>query len=258
MTPTNFFTQGHLFARGWDDYFILVVLLFMLVFGVLLFRERSRHEPARHSPRMSWLRAGLYFGAALIFSWSTGVFQTVVHSPLATAEQLANPVWLTFTVVCFAVVVWAYVYWWPRGTLTHGRKLYLIPTLLYGLAWGACTGFLYLSIYSVIELFQFPRLVTAILLVVILSVYNMNYQLGWWDIHVSPPHNIKSTNTGKVMLAHNPFLLTSLAYLVIYGNIGIYVILNTCALGASAVAMKFPPFWAEDGGKVSFNTAIGE
>jgi hypothetical protein len=82
--------------------------------------------------------------------------------------------------------------------------------------------------------------------------------LGWWDIHVSPPHNIKATNTGKVLLAHNPFLLSSLTYFVIYGNAGIYVILNACALGASAVALRFPPFWAEDGERVSFDTAIGE
>jgi hypothetical protein len=258
MTPTHFFTHGHIFTGGWDDYFLLFVLLYMSVLGVLLYLERSKHEPDRHSPRMAWIRAGLYFGFALVFSWATGVFQTVVTSPLATPEQTADPVWWAVTILCFAVVVWSYVYWWPRGTLTHGRKLYFAPTLLYGLAWGACTGFLYLSIYAVLEQFQFPKLVTAIIFVALLSVYNMNYQLGWWDIHVSPPHNIKATNAGKVALAHNPFLLTSLTYLVIYGNVGIYVILNACALGASTVAMRFPPFWADDGGKVSVDTALGE
>jgi hypothetical protein len=86
----------------------------------------------------------------------------------------------------------------------------------------------------------------------------MNYQLGWWDIHVSPPHNIKATNAGKVLLSHNPFLFSSLAFFVIYGNAGIYVILNACALGACAVALRFPPFWAADGEPVSTDTAIGE
>jgi hypothetical protein len=258
MTPTNFFTQGHVFTGGWDDYFILGVLLYMCILGVLLYLQRSRHEPDRHSPPMAWIRAGLYFGFTLVFSWSTGVFQTVVNSPLATAEQTADPVWWGATALCFAVVVWSYVYWWPRGTLTHDRPLHLLPTLFHGLAWGACTGLFYLAIYSVLELFQFPRLGTAFLFVAMLSVYNMNYQLGWWDIHVSPPHNIRATNAGKVGLAHNPFLLTSLTYLLVYGNVGIYVLLNTCALGASAVAMRFPPFWAEDGGKVSVDTALGE
>jgi len=258
MTPTQFFTHGQVFTGGWADYFILVVITCMAVLGVLLFRERSKHEPDRYSPPMAWLRAGLYFGAVLVFSWTTGVFQTVVGAPLATPEQLANPAWLISTVLCFAVVVWAYVYWWPRGTLTHGRRLYFIPTLIYGLAWGICAGLLFLSIYSILEVFQFPRLVNAVLFVMLLSVYSMNYQLGWWDIHVSPPHNIKATNAGKVLLAHNPFMLSSLAYLLVYGNVGIYVVLNACALGASAIALRFPPFWAEDGGKVSFDTAIGE
>jgi hypothetical protein len=207
---------------------------------------------------MAWIRAGLYFGAALILSWSLGVFQTVVHSPLATSAQLGDTTWVVFTACCFGVVGWAYFYWWPRGTLTHGRKLYLVPTVIYGLAWGLCTGLLYLSIYAILEQFQFPRLVNAVVFVLLLSVYNMNYQLGWWDMHVSPPHNIKATNAGKVLGAHNPFLFSSLAYLLIYGNVGIYVMLNGLALCASSVAMKFPPFWADDGIKVSTDTAIGE
>lgn len=258
MTPTQFFTHGYTFTRTWDDYFMLAVLLSMAVLGVLLYLQRPKHEPDRHSPPMAWIRAGLYFGGALILSWSLGVFKTVVQSPLATSEQLANTGWVAFTIFCFAVVIWAYVYWWPRGTLTHGRKLYLAPTLIYGLAWGICTGLLFLSIYAILEQFQFPRLVNAILFILLLSVYNMNYQLGWWDIHVSPPHNIRATNTGKVLGAHNPFMLSSLAYLLIYGNAGIYVILNACALAASAVALRMPPFWAEDGVKVSTETALGE
>ena len=258
MTPTNFFTHGYRFTGTWDDYFALVILALMMILGTLLFRERPRHDPSVHSPRMAWLRAGLYFSGVVIFSWVTGVFKTVVQSPLATSEQLGNPVWVSFTVLCFAVVIWAYVFWWPRGTLTHGRKLYFFPTALYGLAWGICAGLLFLSIYSILEHFQFPRIINAVLLVGLLSVYNLNYQLGWWDIHVSPPHNIRATNTGKVILSHNLFLLSSLAYLMIYGNVGIYVLLNACALGASAIALRFPPFWEADGGPVSFDTAMGE
>ncbi len=86
----------------------------------------------------------------------------------------------------------------------------------------------------------------------------MNYQLGWWDIHVSPPHNLRATNNGKVLFAHQPFLIASLGFLLVYGNVGIYVILNALALCCSAVALRFPPFWAEDGPRVSMETAIGE
>ncbi len=113
MTPTQYFTHGYTFTRTWDDYFILAVLLYMAVLGVLLYIERPKHEPDRHSPPMAWIRAGLFFGGVLILSWSLGVFKTVVQSPLATSEQLGDVRWIAFTVFCFAVVVWAYVYWWP-------------------------------------------------------------------------------------------------------------------------------------------------
>ncbi len=258
MTPTQYFTHGRAFTGGWEDYVVLAVIAFMAVLGILLYGERGKRELDRYSPRMAWLRAGLYSSGALVFSSTTGVFQTVAKSPLATAAQWSDPAWIAFTAFCFAVVAWSYGYWWPRGTLTHGRKLYVVPTLLFGLAWGSCEGLLYLSFYSVLEAFQFPRLLNAVLFVGLLSIYNINYQLGWWSIHVSPPHNIKATNMGKVMFAHNPFLIISLAYLLTYGNVGIYVILNACALAASAIAMRLPPFWADDGGKVSFETSMGE
>jgi len=142
--------------------------------------------------------------------------------------------------------------------MTHGRKLYLLPTVIYGLAWGGCAAFLMLSIYSILEVFQMPGLVNAIGLIALLSIYNMNYQLGWWDIHVSPPHNIRATNAGKVLLAHNPFLLSSLTFFIVYGNAGIFVLLGAAAMCASAIALRVPPFWEKDGGPVSMDTAIGE
>ena len=258
MKPTNYFTQGYSFTGTWDDYFVLVIFFICAALGIVLFRERSRHEPMVHSPPMAWLRAGIYFCFVMIFSWVTGVFKIVVQSPLVTSEQTADPIWNVALAGCCAIVIWAYVYWWPRGTLTHGRKLYLVPTVLYGLGWGTAAGLLMLSIYSILETFQFPGLVNAVLLILVFSVYNMNYQLGWWDIHVSPPHNIRATNNGKVLLAHNPFLLSALAFFVIYGNAGLFVILNATALCASAIALRVPPFWEKDGGPVSMDTAIGE
>ncbi|MGI9342213.1 MAG: hypothetical protein ACR2QV_05150 [Gammaproteobacteria bacterium] len=258
MTPTNFFTAGYRFTGTWDDYFIFFVFALCGVLGVLLFIQRPKHEPTVHSPPMAWLRAGIYFCFVIVFSWVTGVWKVMVTTPLATPEQLGDPLWLGSLALCLAVVAWSYVYWWPRGTLTHGRKLYLVPTILYGLTWGMCAGLLFLSIYAIVEVFQFPRLVNALILVAVLSVYNMNYQLGWWDIHVSPKHNIRATNNGKVLFAHQPFLLASLSFLLVFENIGIYVLLNSLALCASAVALRFPPFWADDGGPVSMDTAIGE
>jgi len=112
--------------------------------------------------------------------------------------------------------------------------------------------------YAALEQFGFPGIVNALILIGILSSYNMNYQVGWWDIHVSPPHNIRATNNGKVALAHQPFLLASLTLLVMYGDGGMFVLLSTFALTCSAIAMRFPPFWEPDGRPVSRDTAMGE
>lgn len=258
MGPTNYFPTPTVFSSSWADYFTLAVIGIALVLGVLLFIERPKHAPNVHSPRMAWLRAGLYFCFVIVFGWATGALQKVAYAPIATREQLADPLWIGLTLLCFAVVAWGYLFWWPRGTLTHGRKLHVLPSLGFGVAWGLSAGVFLLSVFAVLEEFQFPRLVTAALLLLIITVYNLNYQSGWWDIHVSPPHNVRAWNVRKVLFAHNPFLLVSLSYFFIYGNASIYVVLNACALGASTVAMRFPPFWAPDGGPVSLETAIGE
>ena len=111
--------------------------------------------------------------------------------------------------------------------------------------------------YALVEPFGFPAFVNGLLVIGFAAVYSLNYQLGWWDIHVSPPHNIREWNNRKVALAHNPFLFASLTYFIVFGNAGIYVLLNAFAMMFSAIAMHFPPFWEPDGPAVSRETAIG-
>jgi len=258
MSTTQYFTSSAGPAAGWELVFVLFVTGSMIILGILLFIERPKHDPAVHSPRMAWLRAGLYFGFILLYGWLTGVVGALATRPPATGIQLRDPAWLAFTALCFGLVIWGYVYWWPRGTLTHGRPRHPVASGLFGAAWGTAGGIFFLSTYAVFERFGWPGFTTALATIIVITIYNINYQSGWWDIHVSPPHNIRTWNNRKVLFAHNPFLLASLAYFVIYGNAGIFVLLNACALAASAIAMRFPPFWLPDGGRVSLETAIGE
>ena len=234
------------------------VLALAVVLGVLLFIERPRHDPGVHSPRMAWLRAGIYFCAVLAFAWLAGVLPALAAQRLVTARQLADPAWLGLTALCLGLLIWGYVIWWPRGTLTHARRSYPLASGLFGLVWGACGALFLLSIYAIVGGFGLPAWAAALATLVVVAVYNMNYQSGWWDIHVSPPHNIRAWNARKVIGAHNPFLLATLLYLVLYGNLAIFVTLYALALAASAVAMRFPPFWEADGPAVSLETAIGE
>ena len=220
-------------------------------------RVRDRHPENVYSPPLAWMRAGLYFCAVLLVSWLAGVLPVVLQMPPVTAGQLADPVWIALTAVSAAALVWGYVLWWPRGTLTYDRQRYLAVQIPFGLAWGACSAQVPLICWAVVEDFGFGRWWTAALVLFLLSGYNQLYQSGWWDIHVSPPHNLRAWNAKKVLFGHMPFLLALLAHLALVGNAGLFTLLYAGALACSAVAMRFPPFWAADGPVVSRETAIG-
>jgi hypothetical protein len=138
------------------DVLMIGVLALAVVLGVLLFIERPRHDPAVHSPRMAWLRAGIYFCAVLAFAWLAGVLPALAAQPLVTAQQLANPAWLGLTALCLGLLIWGYVIWWPRGTLTHGRRAYPLASGLFGLVWGSCGALFLLSIYAIFGGFGLP------------------------------------------------------------------------------------------------------
>ncbi|MBN8279471.1 MAG: hypothetical protein J0M16_02565 [Gammaproteobacteria bacterium] len=255
MTAT--FDPPRVFTGNAEDWLVLGVLVSAAVLGQLFLVVRNRHPDNVHSPPLAWLRALLYFAVILVISWATGVLGVLVHGPCVLPGQASDPLWLGLTLLWAAVTVWGYVYWWPRGTLTHGRKLYPVTQGLFGLAWGFTSAQLTLVLWALVEDFGFARWVTALLVFFLLSGYGQVYQSGWWDIHVSPPHNIRSTNAKKVLFAHMPFLLVGLTHFVLFGNALVFAGFHGLALACSAVAMRFPPFWAPDGPVVNRDTALG-
>jgi hypothetical protein len=258
MSATQYFSDAAFGGPSWLKWLMFGVILAAIGIGALFFSERARHDPGRHSPRLAWIRAWVYYVVILLISWVTGALGYILEQPLVAPGRLQDSGWLLLVGACWLVAIWGYGYWWPRGTITHGRKLHLLPTLVHGIFWGLSAGLVYLSMYALLEQFAFPGIVNGILLIAVVSVYSLNYQLGWWDIYVSPPHNLRATNNGKVALAHQPFLLVTLALLIIYGDAGMFALLYIFAMTCSAIAMKFPPFWAPDGVPVSRETAMGE
>ncbi len=251
------FDPPRVYTGAPEDWLILGVLLFAAVLAQVFLVLRNQHPDNVHSPPLAWLRAALYFSVILVLSWATGVLGVLVHAPRVLPEQLANPLWLGLTALWVAATAWGYLYWWPRGTLTYDRKLYLVPQLLFGLVWGLCSAQLTLVLWALVEDFGFARWVTALLVFFLLSGYGQIYQSGWWDIHVSPPHNIRSTNAKKVLFAHMPFLLIALTHFTLFGNALLFAGFHAIALACSAVAMRFPPFWEKDGPVVNRETALG-
>jgi hypothetical protein len=257
MTAQASFDPPQVHTGSPEDYLVLGVLVAASVLAQLFLAERNRHADNVHSPRLAWMRALLYFSVILVISWTTGVLKVLVHAPVVPPGHLASSLWQVLTGIWLLVLVWAYVYWWPRGTLTYDRKLYLLPQILFGLAWGFSSGQLTLVLWAVIEEFGFARWGTALLVFVVLAGYGQIYQSGWWDIHVSPPHNIRATNAKKVLFGHMPFLCVALAHFTLFGDALLFVAFHAAALACSAVAMRFPPFWEKDGPVVSKETALG-
>lgn len=245
-------------SGGWIDGFFLAVLVLLAVFVFALVKNRRHHDPEVHSPPLAWLRGGIYLCSMLLFGAATGVVETIVSSPFVTPSQLREPAWLAMTLLCFGITYWAYGVWWPRGTVTHGRKAYPLASAAFGVLWGTAASQLQLGLFSTFQFFGLGRATAAVAVYFFFALFTSWFQVSWWDIRVSPPHNVRAWNTKKVLFAHNPFLIATLAHFALFGNAALFWLFQALALAAAAVAMRFPPFWVEDSTeKVSRETALG-
>jgi hypothetical protein len=219
--------------------------LSLLALALQYLRLAKGHDLTNYSPRLAWLRAGMYFSAAVIVSWSLGVLHSLLNSPLLRADELSNPWWLSYTAF-YAVVLWvAYVLVWPKGTFTDGRSRHLILTTGYGVLWGLCHGQVFLCFWALAELTGLNSYWVAGITYALLSGYNFAFHQYFWDVQVSPPHNYEVWNLRKVLYCHAPNLLLGLVWLAIWGNFGLWLLLQTFCLLVSVHSMRFP-VWYDD------------
>jgi hypothetical protein len=207
---------------------------------------RKQMSTNAYEPRHAWLRAAIYFVICFVIAHFTGALALVLNQPLASAENLRDVRWILFTLLCVAVEVWAYVFLWPRGTLTHGRQLYWSVVLTFGLVWGLSEGLLFLSVFVLASKFIASKIVVWLVSFTIISMFLGLWHQFYWDIYVAPEHNILEWNIKKVLYGHVPNIVITLTYLSMYGNAGIFVLCQTFALVASTYFMRFPPFWGNN------------
>ncbi|MBL8091826.1 MAG: hypothetical protein KF758_14820 [Anaerolineales bacterium] len=236
----NIFPPFWKFTNSPIDYFLftLFVILLILIFTL----QTKKRSITGYSPRLAWIRGGIYFASCFILSILTGVFSTLISQPIATGENLSNPIWWVFTFICAIVIYIAYFIIWRRGTLTHGRELHKPSVLTFGLLWGLSEGQLMLSIWAIIEKFSSNIFVIGIVSFLIISTFKGLWQSQYWDIYVSPEHNIPEWNLRKVLFGHVPNLIFTLTYLAIFGNAFIFLLFQTTGLMICTYYMHFPKY----------------
>ncbi|MEM7334075.1 MAG: hypothetical protein AAF490_18465 [Chloroflexota bacterium] len=238
------FQPPKLFEQLWEPIFLILLLVALVGLGSSLYllapQKRGPYRPA-----VAWNIAGIVILGYFLISWLTGVLKTILSQPLIREGQLADPQWVAFTSGCFLVVVVGYWVIWPKGTLTHGRKLSLTAIFTFGILWGLGEGQFLMSILAIVERFNLSLLWTGFIAYFLIAAFKGAWQSLFWDIYVSPEHNIEEWNGPKVLFVHTPNMIFSLTYVLLYENVAIFVLLQIIALVGSTYFMHFPPFWSQ-------------
>ncbi len=239
--------EGKLFLNtpSWQalDMFAYGIAGLFVVLGILLFVGTRGKDTRIYDAKMAWVRAWMYYCVCWLLSWVTGVLPTLLSTPLINPEHIAETSWIIYVAVTWLVVLVGYLYVWPTGTVTYERKLYPVTTVIIGVVWGLSEAQLFLSFWAIGERFLEAPWMAALFTYVCASLANGPLHLFYWDFYVSPDHNIYEWNMKKVMFAHNPTLILSLIFLVVWGDIWVYVFWLAFALFACAIAQRFPAPW---------------
>lgn len=230
-----------------DSYFgqteILMLSLFVATVLAAVYFQRSGDVPyGEYSPALAWLRAGMYFCLCVVVGTFSGVLDFVSKSSLVTAEQMADPTWISLTATCFAAISFSYIFLWSRGTFNDDRQHHRLLSLAYGCVWGICHGILLLSFWSAIEFIGLSVVWVALISFFVIASYTVLYHYLIWDAFVSPPHNYSEWKWKKVAFCYLPNLAISLVWLAMYSNAGLFLLLQGYGFAIAAYVMRFPAF----------------
>ena len=193
-----------------------------------------------YNARHAWLRAGAYFAIGCAAGWYFGIVRKIVAEPFVTVPQLGSATWWGLSIFVSVYVLFAYGWYWPRGTVTHGRPRRLFAGFIFGGLWGFCQGLLMLAVYALIVSFDYSTVFNVVLMFLVWSTWTALWHSRYWDIKIAPEHNIAEWNLRKVLVAHAPFLLLCVTHYALFSNAALYVLWQVIALTASTLAMRFP------------------
>lgn len=195
----------------------------------------SRDDP--YVAKVAWGRALAFFLFCLVVAVFSGGLDRFVTD--AGAQRVG--LWPVWAVVTTLVVVNGYVVVWPRGTFTEDRPRDPGTQAFFGIAWGLSMGLLFVSIHELVATIGWSTTVTGLVAWFLIANFQGLWHQLYWDLKVSPPHNVTRWNVVKVAAAHVPNVSLSMVMLAHYGDARFLVTMQVIALTSSSLAMRFPP-----------------
>lgn len=195
-----------------------------------------------YSPRSAWRRALIYFSCCFAVAGATGVLRQLAAAA-PTLRLGSSGVETLVGIAVLAQLLFAYGYFWPRGTTHQNRPQRRLLQAGFGLLWGTAQAVMMLSMFSLLEALLANRLATAAATFFLTATLTGYWHGRYWDIRVAPDHNVREWNLRKVLLAHAPFLMFTLLHYALTANAYMFVAAHALALMASSLVMRFPAPW---------------
>ncbi len=196
-------------------------------------------------PGAAWTRAMIYFSICNLISIWTGNTERMVSQPIATLDQLSDPLWIVLVCLCFIYIFFAYWILWSKMTITFNRKYYIGVELVFGTIWGLSTGQVLLSFYHIWNMFEFPSWGVYLMSFACMGSWQYIVHDYFWDVYVSPEHDTPKSIKLKTLASHIPNVALCLLFLVLYENFWLFIFTQTFALIATTIFQKFPAPWAK-------------
>ncbi|MFX0178250.1 MAG: hypothetical protein ACFE85_18680 [Candidatus Hodarchaeota archaeon] len=225
-------------------YFIFITIFVIIMIFIYITKYKGLSINL-WKPGAAWTRAFIYFSFCNMIITISGTLEQVFTQSLFTIEQIKNPYWLAYCIVCFIYIFLAYWILWSRMTLTFNRKHYIGSEVIFGIIWGFSTGGLLLSFYHLWRLTGVTGWVLYLLSFGSMGLWQYFIQDYFWDIYISPEHDTPKSIIVKTAICHIPNIAICLGFLTVWNNYAIFIVLQIFALIASTIFQKFPAPWAK-------------
>jgi len=227
------------------NFYLIIFIIFAIVMIIVYIIRYKGLAIDVWEPGAAWTRAFIYFSFCNIIIAISGTLEQIFAQSLFTIEQITNPYWIIYCLICFIYIFLAYWILWSRMTLTFKRKYYIGSEIIFGVIWGFSSGGILLSFYHLWRLTGINGWVLYLFSFISMGLWQYFIQDYFWDVYVSPEHDTPKSIIIKTAICHIPNIVICLGFLITWNNYIVFILLQTFALIASTIFQKFPAPWAK-------------